>query len=326
MLTRLPASAVVLTFLGCLATAHAHSEERTYPTKPIRLVVPFPPGGATDAVARVVSHELSVRLKQPVVVDNRSGAGGNIGAEQVAKSSPNGYTLLVGTISTNAINESLYRGLSFSARADLKPVSFIASFPLVLVTSCPDINSVEDLMRLARQAPNTITYASPGSGTAPHLAAKLFERFSHTTMTHVPYKGSAAALADVMAGRVDVTFDTGAAALPQIKAGRLKGLAVTAPKVAPLLERVPTTGQLGMPVLNISAWNGIFAPKGTPASIIAILDKEIRMLLSDPAVAQRIFSAGGIPMLQNESEFSVFVKSEHEKYRDLIQRSSISLD
>lgn len=307
-------------------TALASGDEGAYPSKPIRLVVPFPPGGATDAIARVVSAALSLRLKQPVIVDNRPGAGGNIGAEQVAKASPDGYTLLLGTISTNAINESLYHGLPFSAQRDLKPVAALASLPLVLITSRPEINSVEDLTRLARQAPGSVTYASSGSGTASHLAAKMFELAAHITMTHVPYKGSAAALTDVMAQRVDVTFDTVVAALAHIKSGRLKALAVTTQEPVPFLDKAPPISKSGVPGFKIDAWNGIFAPKGTPAAPITILGREIRSVLADPAVKQRILGIGGVVLLQDERSFSSFVKAEHDKYRELIQRSGISID
>ncbi|MCK9508437.1 MAG: tripartite tricarboxylate transporter substrate binding protein [Pigmentiphaga sp.] len=327
MLTKVLVTSLVLgsTLYGS-ATAQIRTEEGGYPSKPIQLIVPFTPGGATDAIARVASAELSTRLQQSVVVANRAGAGGNIGAEHVAKSPSDGYTLLLGTIATNAINESLYRNLPFSAQDELVPVAPLASLPLVLVTSRPDINTVDDLIRLAKREPGAVTYASPGSGTAGHLASKIFEQVSNITLTHVPYKGSSAGLTDIMAGRVDMSFDTLIAALSQIKAGRLKALAVTTPERVPFMADVPTVAEAGIPDVNISAWNGIFAPTGTPEAIVAGLNKEIRHLLSDPAVEQRILGIGGVVLVQDHKDFAAFVQAEHDKYRALIKRSGISID
>lgn len=321
------AAFVALSF-GLLTGSAALSAdaEQSYPSKPIKLVVPFPPGGATDAIARVVSTELSKRLAQPIVVDNRPGAGGNIAAEQVAKSTPDGYTLLLGTISTNAINESLYRSLSFSASADLKAVAPLASLPLVLVTSRPDIASVDDLTRAARRSPGGLTYGSPGNGTSQHLAAEIFQRLTQTKLTHVPYKGSGAALTDVMGGRVDVIFETVVAALPHIRSGRLKALAVTTPEPVPFMSDVPTFAKAGVPGLSISAWNGVFAPKEMPDRYVSLLNVEIRKVLADPEVKQRLVNLGGVAMTQDAKEFTAFIRSERDKYRELIQGANITVE
>ncbi|VTU45717.1 Argininosuccinate lyase (plasmid) [Variovorax sp. SRS16] len=318
---------VLLSGIVCASAAGAAgAEDAPYPSRSIKIVVPFPPGGATDAIARVVGAELSKRIKQPVIMDNRAGAGGNIGAELVAKSPADGYTLLLGTISTNAINESLYRNLSFSAQRELKPIAPLAGLPLVLVTSRPNIRSVEDLIRIARQSPGQVTYASPGSGTAPHLAAEIFQRMSQTTLTHVPYKGSGPMITDVIAGRVDVAFDTVISSLSHIKSGRLKALGVTTAESLPDLSTVPPIAKAGVPGFEITAWNGLFAPIGTPSTVVETLNREVSAVLADPKMKQRIMDIGGVPMLQDTSGFATFVKSEHDKYRDTIQRANISIE
>jgi len=298
-----------------------------YPVKPIRLVVPFAPGGATDVVARLVGQKLSERLKQPVVVENRPGAGGNIGAEQVAKAAPDGYTLFIGTIATNAINQSLYRNLPFDPAKDFVPVAPLAALPLVLVASRDmPANSVAELIALARKNPGAVTYASPGSGTALHLAGELFQYMAGVTLVHVPYNGSAPALVDVMAGRVDIMFDTVVSASPHLKGGRLKTLAVTTRDTLTLLPGIPPVSQAGLPGFEVTAWNGLFAPAATPPQIVSMLNSEAAAALRQPEVSQKLVELGAVTMSGSPREFAGFVQSEAEKYGRLIKQAHIQLE
>src|SRR5271166_4588940 len=254
-----------------LAVIAAGAGAQTYPTKPIRLVVPFPAGGTTDILAREVGQRLSVSLGQSVIVDNRPGAAGNIGSELVAKSAPDGYTLLMATVGTHAINPSLYARMPYDHVKDFTPVVLVAGVPNVLeVTPSLPVYTVADLIKLAKEKPGQINFASSGSGTSIHLSGELFKTMAGVDMTHVPYKGSAAAITDLIGGQVQVMFDNLPSSLPQIKAGKLRAIAVTSAQRAPALPDVPTIAESGLPGFEATSWFGVVAPAGPAPAPAAV--------------------------------------------------------
>ena len=265
--------------------AIANAQTPAYPTKPIRLVVPFPAGGATDILAREVAKHLTETWGQSVVVDNRPGAGGNIGSELVAKSPPDGYTLEMGTVGTHAINASLYSKMPYDHVKDFVPVILVAGVPNVLVVnpSVP-VNSVQEFIAYAKANPGKLNFASSGSGTSIHLSGELFKVMAGVQMTHVPYKGSAPALQDLLGGQVQLMFDNLPPSLPQIKAGKLRALAVTSATRAPALPDVPTVAEAGLPGFEASSWFGVLAPAGTPPAIVAKLHGALMTVMKDPGV------------------------------------------
>src|SRR5205809_3388235 len=250
--------------------------QAAYPTKPVRLVVPFPAGGTTDLLARAAAQRLSEAWGQQVIVDNRPGAAGNIGAELVARSAPDGYTLLMGTVGTHAINASLYAKMPYDHVKDFAPVILVAGVPNVLeVNPALPVNSVADLIKLAKAKPGQINFASSGSGTSIHLSGELFKTMAGVDMTHVPYKGSAPALTDLMGGQVQLMFDNLPSALPQIKGGRLRAIALTSTTRAAVLPDIPTVAESGLPGFEASSWFGILAPAGTPPAIVTWINAEV---------------------------------------------------
>src|SRR5664279_1265564 len=254
-----------------------------YPTRPIRLVVPFPAGGTTDILARAVSQKLTEAFGQAVVVDNRPGAAGNIGSDLVAKSTPDGYTLLMGTVGTHAINPSLYAKMPYDHIKDFVPVVLVAGVPNVLeVNTSVPVHSVNDLIKLAKDKPGQINFASSGAGTSIHLSGELFKTMAGVDMTHVPYKGSSPALTDLMGGQVQIMFDNLPSSLALIKAGKLRAIAVTSLKRSPALPDVPTISESGVPGFEASSWFGVLAPAGTPAPIVARINSEVNKWLQSP--------------------------------------------
>ncbi len=267
----------------------AAAQAPAYPTKPIRLVVPFPPGGATDILAREVAKHLTEAWGQSVVVDNRPGAGGNIGSELVAKAAPDGYTLEMGTVGTHAINASLYSKMPYDHVKDFVPVILVAGVPNVLeVNPSVPVNSVQELIAYAKANPGKLNFASSGAGTSIHLSGELFKVMAGVQMTHVPYKGSAPALQDLLGGQVQLMFDNLPPSLPQIKAGKLRALAVTSTTRAPALPDVPTVAEAGLPGFEASSWFGVLAPAGTPPAIVAKLNAEIAKWLTSPEAKEKL--------------------------------------
>jgi tripartite-type tricarboxylate transporter receptor subunit TctC len=279
-MARWPVAAIT----ACIASG---AFAQAYPNHSIRLVVPFPAGGTTDILARDVAKKLTDTLGQSVVVDNRPGAGGNIGADIVAKAPPDGYTLLMGTVGTHAINPSLYAKMPYDHIKDFVPVVLVAGVPNVLVVnpSVP-VNSVADLIKLAKSKPGAINFASSGSGTSIHLSGELFKTMTGVDMTHVPYKGSSPALTDLMGGQVQIMFDNLPSSLALMKSGKLRAVAVTSLKRAPALPDVPTISESGVPGFEASSWFGILAPAGTPAPIVAKLNAEVNKWLQSPEKEQ----------------------------------------
>src|ERR1700681_275677 len=269
--------AVLLAFMAWSASG---ALAQAYPTRSIRLVVPFPPAGTTDILAREVAQRLSVSLGQSVIIDNRPGAAGNIGSDLVAKSAPDGYTLLMGTVGTHAINPSLYARMPYDHVKDFVPIVLVAGVPNVLeVTPSLPVNSVADLIKLAKEKPGQLNFASSGSGTSIHLSGELFKTMAGVDMVHVPYKGSAPALIDLMGGQVQLMFDNLPSSLAQIKAGKLRAIAVTSAQRAPALPNVPTIAESGLPGFEASSWFGLLAPAGTPAAVVARINADVNQWL-----------------------------------------------
>ncbi|HTQ00402.1 MAG TPA: tripartite tricarboxylate transporter substrate binding protein [Casimicrobiaceae bacterium] len=298
-----------------------------YPDKPIRLVVPFPPGGATDFMARSLAQKLGERLGQPVVVDNRGGAGGAIGAEAVAKAPPDGYTLLFSTMGVLAINPSLYKKLAYDPIKDFAPVSLTHSTANVLVVhpSVPARN-VAELIALAKAKPGTLTFGSSGNGTSSHLSGELFKSMAGIEITHVPYKGTGPALTDLLAGRISMMIDTISVHVENVNAGKLDALGVTSARRSPTLPKVPTIAESGLPGYDVSIWLGVLAPAGTPAPVIARLNAEIAKVMTDPDMRAQLTKNGIDALTSTPQEFAATIKRDTDKWTKVVKSSGASVD
>jgi tripartite-type tricarboxylate transporter receptor subunit TctC len=297
-----------------------------YPTRPITIIVPQPPGGGTDIITRLVGHQLSIQLGQPVVIENRTGAGTVVGTAAAASSAPDGYTLLAGLTANMAVNPGLFAKLAYDPIREFTPVGMMAEFPFVLVVSKNfPAHSVKELIALAKSKPGEINFASAGNGTGQHLSAELFKLMSGANLTHVPYRGAAAAYTDVIAGRTPVFFDNLASALGQIKAGTVTALAVTGKERSPLLPNVPTVAEAGVPGYVNYVWFGLWAPKNTPQPILEKLSAQVRKAVAEPSVKERILADAGVPMDMPRADIEPFVKAEIAKWSDVIKRAGIAV-
>ncbi len=315
------------TLFVLLALSAAGAAAQPYPSKPIRLVVPFPAGGTTDILAREVGQRLSLSLGQPVVIDNRPGAAGNIGSELVAKSAPDGYTLLMATVGTHAINPNLYARMPYDHVKDFAPVVLVAGVPNVLeVTPSLPVHSVADLIKLAKEKPGQINFASSGSGTSIHLSGELFKTMAGVDMTHVPYKGSAPAITDLIGGQVQVMFDNLPSSLPQIKADKLRAIAVTSAQRAPALPDIPTIAESGLPGFEASSWFGIVAPAGTPPTIIARINADVNQWLQSPEAKEKLLAQGAVAAGGSPEQFAAYIHAETEKWARVVKASGAKVD
>lgn len=307
--------------------AGSQAGAQTYPSRAITMVVPFPAGGTTDILGRFVGQGLSAAWGQPVVIENRGGAGGNIGAAAVAKAAPDGYTLLVGTVGTHAINASLYSKMPYDTVKDFIPVTLIASVPnMLVVTPSLPVNSVAELVAYAKANPGKLNMASSGNGTSIHLSGELFKVMTGVDMVHVPYKGSAPALNDLMAGQVQLMFDNMPSALPQVKGGTLKALAVTTATRSPAMPDLPTVAEAGVPGFEASSWFGVFAPAGTPKEIVDKLQAEIARILKTPEMTERLAQQGAVAVGNTSEEFAAYVQAELTKWAGVVKASGAKVD
>ena len=301
-----------------------------YPNKPVRIVVPFPAGGTTDILARAMSQKLSEALGQSFVVDNRPGAGGNIGSDHVAKSAPDGYTLLMGTVGTHAINPGLYPKMPYDHVKDFVPIVLVAGVPNVLVVN-PGVpaKTVQELLALIRGKPGSINFASSGSGTSIHLSGELFKSLTGAQMTHVPYKGSAPAVTDLIGGQVQIMFDNLPSALPHIKAGKLRALAVTSSKRAPVLPDLPTIAESGVPALapfEASSWFGLLAPAGTPRDVITRVNAEVSKALQAPDMKEKLLAQGAEAVGNSPEFFAEHIRNETAKWARVVKESGAKVE
>ncbi|HZN26932.1 MAG TPA: tripartite tricarboxylate transporter substrate binding protein [Burkholderiales bacterium] len=313
-------SACAITVLAALAPTNAAAAD-AYPSRPIRFIVPFPPGGGNDIVGRLVAVKLGERLGQQVVVDNRGGAGGTVGTDITAKAPPDGYTLLVNNISL-AVNHTLFTKLPYDTLKDLAPVSLIGRQPNVVVVH-PGLpaKSMRELLDLARAKPGQLNYGSGGNGTASHLATEMLKLMTRTDIVHVPYKGLGPALTDLIGGRLEVIISTLASALPQLKAGKLRPLAVTTARRSSFFPDLPTMHEAGVKGYEFSTWYGLLVPAGTPQAIVDRLNQETRKAVGTPAVAEQFVAQGLEPAASSPHEFGAYLRSEVAKWGKVIRAS-----
>ncbi|QOL50062.1 Bug family tripartite tricarboxylate transporter substrate binding protein [Massilia litorea] len=313
--------------LALLGTSALASAGEAWPKQPIRLVVPFPPGGGTDIIARVVGNKLTETRKWVIVVDNRPGAGGNIGMDLVAKSKPDGYTIGLGQTSNLAVNPTLYTKLPYDPVKDFAPVSTVADAPLVLVVaSNSPYKTLADVVAAAKAKPGQITLATPGNGTVAHLTGELFQKAAHIDLQHVPYKGSSQAITDLLGGSVQVFMSSVPTALSQIRGGTMRALAVTSSKRADDLPNVPTINESGYKGFDARTWFGMVAPAGTPPAIVAELNAEINKVLAMPEVRKKITVEGGDVMGGTPEQFSNLIKTEIPRWGKVVKDSGARID
>ena len=310
-----------------LPAARAQAPAASWPSKPIRWVVPFPPGGAMDAIARTLGEKAGKTLGQPFVIENKPGAGGNIGADFVAKQPGDGYTLMITSIGM-ATNKPLYGKLSYDPIKDFAPVSLLAVVPNVLVTNAtqPDVKTAKDVIAAARKAPGKLTYASAGNGTSIHLAGEVFTSLAQVDMLHVPYKGSGPAVSDLLGGQVNYMFDSITSARPHIESGKLRALGVTTAKRSKTLPNVPTLAEAGLPGYEVSPWFAVFMPAATPKDIVAKVNAALLEAMNDPDVVKRFETIGAEPVGSTPEEMAQHLARESERWTKLIQERGIKLD
>jgi tripartite-type tricarboxylate transporter receptor subunit TctC len=299
---------------------------QAYPTRPIRIVVAYTPAGATDILARVIGQKMNEAWGQPVIIENRPGANGNIGTEYAAKAAPDGHTFLMTTAGPHGINPSLYRKLGYDAVKDFTAVSLVALVPNILVVNnALPAKSVKELIAYAKANPGKLSYGSPGAGSTAHLSMELFKSMTGTNLVHVPYKGSAGVLTDVMGGQIAATMDNMPAYLPQVKAGKIRALAVTPNKRSPAAPDIPTVAEAGVPGYNSSAWFGLVAPAATPKDVVSKLSAETARILQLPDVKSRLSELGAEPIGGTPEQFSAHIKAEIEKWAKVIKEANVEL-
>ncbi len=298
-----------------------------YPIRPVTIVVPFPPGGGTDVGARLVAQKLSLKWGQPVIVENRGGAAGRLGADMVAKAKPDGYTLLVGNVGTQSVNPALYKKMPYDADKAFAPIGMIAELPLVmLVTPTLPWQNVKDVVEAAKKEPGKITVASSGAGGAPHLAGEIFQQASDTKMLHIAYKGGGPAALDLMAGHVNIYFGTVLESVGHVKSGKLKGLAVTSASRSPALPELPTIAESGYAGFDTGSWIGMLAPAGTPAAIVNKVSADLREVLALPDTKNTLITQGATPWPMTPEQFAARINSDRQRYGKIIQENNLTAD
>jgi len=323
---RLASLGALCTALALVPSLSAAAAPDAFPERAIRIVVPYAPGGTNDVVARLVSQKLSDQLKQPVVVENKPGASGNIGAEQVSRAPADGYTLVLVTTG-HTIHPSIYTNLRYDITKDLVPVARLSSGPmLVMVNPKLPVNTVGDLVALAKSKPNALNFASAGNGSSTHLAMELLSNQAGIRMNHIPYGGSAPAMADVMAGNADLVMDLMFSALPQVQSGRLRAIGITSAKRSALLPDLPTVSESGVEGFDAEAWNGLMAPAKTPQSVIDRLTAEIRKALADPELKARLDAQGFSGNWASPADFGAVIGKETARWAGVVKRAGIKLD
>ena len=310
-----------------LALAWAHVATAAYPDRPFKLIVPFAPGGGNDTVARLVSERLGSELGQPVIVDNRPGAGGVIGAEAAARAPADGYTLFLGGVGSHAINPNLHKDLSYDPIKDFAPITLVASAPLILVVH-PSVpaNSVKELVALAKAQPGKLNYASNGNGSSSHLAAVMFASLTGVDMVHVPYKGLSPALTDLLSGQVQLMFSSVVAIVPQVKAGKLRALAVSSKERLSLMPELPTIAESGVTGYESSSWYGILAPAGTPKDVVARLNAALVKVIAQPDVREALAKEGAVPVGNSPEAFGAFIQAEKQRLGNVIRQAKVPME
>lgn len=321
-------SALALALVGLAPVVQA---QVPYPAKAVKLIVPFSAGGSTDLVARQIAQEMTVRTGQPFVVENKPGAGSTIGADFVAKAPADGYTLLLGTISSHATAVGLYPKLPYDPLKDFAAITEITAIPNLIVASPTNarlagVRNVADLVKLAKEKPGSLTYGSSGSGSSNHLATEQLMTAAGITMNHIPYKGSGPALNDVAGGHTDLMLDVVLSSLPQIKGGRLKALGITSLKRSPLLPDVPTVAEQGYPGFEVLGWYGLFAPAGTPPAVLERLSQDFRAVLRSDKMRATLESQGGPAIASTPAEFTALIRSEITRWKKVVEQSGIKPD
>jgi len=323
----LKAVALALSLTGVAALA-----QTAWPNKPVKILVPFAPGGTTDILARAIAPDLSKAFGQQFVVENKGGAGGNLGAEIVAKSAGDGYTLLMGTVGTHGINRALYAKLPYDPFKDFAPITLVAGVPNVMVVNADKaaahkINTVNDFIKYTKANPGKLNMASSGNGTSIHLAGELFKSQTGTFMAHIPYRGSGPALLDLAAGNMDVMFDNLPSAMQLIKAGKIKALAVTSAQRSAALPDTPTVEEAaGLKGFEASSWFGLLAPAGTPPDVVSRIQQEVAKSLATPAMKERLATLGAIPSGNTPAQFVALIESEHKKWAEVVKASGAKVD
>ena len=316
--------------LSCLAAtaAPAASPADTYPSRIVKMIVPFPAGGTTDIFARHIGDRLAKAFGHNFVIDNRGGAGGNIGSDAVAKADPDGYTLLVGTVGTHAINSSLYTRMTFDPLKDFAPVAYLAGVPNIMEVNPKNVKAttVQEFIAEAKASPKKLSFASSGNGTSIHLSGEMFKQMTGVELVHVPYRGSAPAVNDLIAGQVDLMFDNLPSSIEQVRGGNLRAIAVTSLKRSVALPDVPTIAESGLPGFDASSWFAIFAPAKTPPEIVAKLNAEVLKALADPELQKRFADIGGEIRPYKPDELGAFVKAEIEKWAKVVKTSGAKIE
>jgi tripartite-type tricarboxylate transporter receptor subunit TctC len=313
-------SAAAALIFGSMALA------QTYPSKPIRWIIPYPAGGGSDFFGRTVTPKLSEELGQAIIIDNRPGAATMIGAQEAARSSPDGYTVLQGDSPTYAVNPSVYKTMQYDPQKDFAPITLTARFAMLLVVNpnAMRVNSVKEFIDLAKREPGKVSFASVGIGTSHHLAMELFKQQAGIQLIHVPYKGAAPAVQDLVAGHVPIMFLDMATAAPHLKSGRIKALGVAADKRIPNLPQVPTIQEVGLPGFEAWAWQGLAVPAGTPREVIAKLNAAYQKASQDPTVRQKLIDAGIEPLYSTPEQMAAYIKSETAKWAKVVKEANIT--